>query len=73
MRVVARPTLPFVCFIPEDSEDKSFEEEAKGLAAWILALTGGLDPGESPFTYYGVRGGDEALSNSMKSPFSCAR
>ena len=52
---------PVCLFHPEDSEDKSFEEEAKGLAAWILALTGRLDPGESPFTYYGVRGGDEAL------------
>jgi DNA helicase-2/ATP-dependent DNA helicase PcrA len=43
---------PVCLFHPADEHDKSFEEEAKGLTAWILSLSGGLKPGESPFSYY---------------------
>jgi len=49
--------VPVCLFHPLDDVGKSFEEEARGLAAWILSLTGGLEPGESPYPYY-AGGGD---------------
>ncbi|UCH82800.1 MAG: ATP-dependent helicase, partial [Candidatus Latescibacterota bacterium] len=47
---------PICLFHPANEIVSSYEEEARGLTAWILSLTGGLEKGESPFVYYSDRG-----------------
>ncbi|UCG52960.1 MAG: ATP-dependent helicase [Candidatus Latescibacterota bacterium] len=42
---------PVCVFHPENEASKSFEDEAKALATWILSLTGRLGR-ESPFEYH---------------------
>jgi len=44
--------VPVCVFHPSDESPKSFEVEAKGLAAWVLSVAGGLGEGASPFAYY---------------------
>ncbi len=65
--------FPVCVFHPADGSPKSFSQEAKALAAWILSLTGGLVKGESPFLHYGNKerllgfGDIAVLMRSLKS------
>jgi superfamily I DNA/RNA helicase/CRISPR/Cas system-associated exonuclease Cas4 (RecB family) len=49
-----RSDVPICVFHPSDESPKSFEMEAKALAAWILSVAGRLGVGASPFAYYRV-------------------
>ncbi|MEJ2721761.1 MAG: ATP-dependent helicase, partial [bacterium] len=53
LRAERGPTNVPVCrFHPEDGLEKSFEQEARGLTAWILSLTGAYAPEKSPYACY---------------------
>ncbi len=47
-----RSDVPICVFHPADDSPKSFDTEAKALAAWILSVAGGFREGHSPFAYY---------------------
>ena len=58
--------VPICVFHPAGDRPKSFDLEARALAAWILSVTGRLREGTSPFAHYrtavtGVDFGDVAV------------